>query len=34
MGEVALGKRRGGHPAREGKSLCVLRLCIVCGTNA
>ena len=29
MGEVAPGKRKGGHPAHEGKSLCVIRLCIV-----
>ena len=29
MGEVASGKRQGGHPAHEGKHLCVLSvLCV------
>ena len=29
MGEVTFGKRQGGFHAHEGKSLCILRLCIV-----
>ena len=29
MGEVALGKRQAGHPAHEGESSCIFRLCIV-----
>ena len=34
IGEVAPGTRQGGHPAHEGKSLCILRLSIVCGKNS
>ena len=32
--KLHFGNRQGGHPAHEGKSLCVLRLCIVCWKNA
>ena len=34
MGEVAPGKRHGGYPAHEDKSLCILRHRIVCKKNA